>query len=93
VFLSIAAKKLVSSPDYINPFFGKKHSEETIKKLSALSKLRFKDPNNLPNRLRVKVGNKIYESASKAAQAIGCAVATIRNRIMSGKFPHYSYVD
>lgn len=71
-----------------NPFFGKSHSEETKAKLRKANK------GKLPtNTLKVKVGKKIYESASAAARDLGCAVASIGNRIKSPKFPEYSYVS
>lgn len=92
--ISAAAKKTSREFNIYKSLLRKSTQQKLLKKLSDLNKLRFKDPNNLPtNRLRVKINNTIYESASKAAKAVGCAVATIRNRIMSGKFSHYSYVD
>lgn len=71
-----------------NPFFGKHHSDETKERL------RKANVGNLPaNTLKVKVGKVIYESATAAAKDVGCAVASIRNRIENPKFPEYSYVS
>lgn len=63
-----------------NPFFGKKHSEEFIKMISERNKGR------IPTNSRPVLINGIkYNSATNAAKEIGCAVATIFNRINAGK--------
>ncbi len=70
-----------------NSFFGKQHSEETKAKIGNANK--GKKP---ANSLRVKVGKKVYESATAAARDLGCAVATVGNRIKNPAFSEYSYV-
>lgn len=69
-----------------NPFFGKKHSEETIRKIAEANKGR------VPVGARkVMVNDVKYESATAAARALNCATATILNRI-NGKKEGYSFV-
>ena len=67
-----------------NPFFGKKHSEETIEKI------RQRNLGKKPvNTLKVIVNDILYESFTEASKALNCTVATIRNRCNSDKFPNY----
>lgn len=68
-----------------NPFFGKKHTPETIKKILAN-----RDLQKLPsNTLKVVIDNIIYDSASKASKVIGCTTSSILNRCKNPKFPNY----
>lgn len=67
-----------------NPFFGKQHSEETRKKLSA--KHLGKKP---PNRLKVSIDGVVYDSYHDASNAIGKNVTVIRWRALS-KNPKYA---
>lgn len=69
-----------------NPFFGRHHSEETKKMLSEIHIGRIPT-----NAVKVKVGKKVYVSATEASRKLGCVTATILNRINSDKFPEYSY--
>ena len=67
-----------------NPFFGKKHSEETIEKI------RQRNLGKKPvNTLKVIVNDILYESFTEASKALNFTVATIRNRCNSDKFPNY----
>ena len=67
-----------------NPFFGKKHSEESVQKI------REKNLGRKPiNILKVIIDEIVYNSFTEASVNIGCAIATIRNRCNSNKFPNY----
>lgn len=67
-----------------NHFFGKHHSDETKRKLSELNKGKLP-----PNTLVVTVEGVEYESMTHAAKSVGCAIATVRNRCNSDKFPDW----
>tara|TARA_R110000823_G_C15847887_1_gene491866 strand:- start:214 stop:948 length:735 start_codon:yes stop_codon:yes gene_type:complete len=63
-----------------NPFFGKRHSEETIKRIATANKGR------IPiTAKKVMVDGIKYESASSAAKALNCVTATVLNRIRAKK--------
>lgn len=73
-----------------NPFFGKKHTAETIEKL------RLKNKGSLPPNLKkVMVDSEVYESVTEASRKLGVCVATIIFRIKSSnpKFSGYRYAD
>lgn len=72
-----------------NPFYGKKHSEKTKKRLSE--KRMGKKPTNMK---QVVIGNIIYESLADASRQIGIPSPTILWRINSknDKFADYKYV-
>lgn len=74
-----------------NPFYGRTHSEETKKKLSKIHSERGNSTN--VQKIQVEVGGVIYSSMSVAAKELGCAVATIRNRIENPKFPDYKIIQ
>lgn len=66
----------------LNPFFGKKHSEETK------NKLRLHLINNpIPNKKarKIKIYGIIYESISKAAKALGMKVSTLSRQLREGR--------
>lgn len=67
-----------------NPFYNKKHSEETRKRLS--DKRKGVKPCNT---LKVVIDNILYNSFTDAARILNCSVATIRNRCNSDKFSNY----
>lgn len=62
-----------------NPFFGKKHSEEVIKKIAESNKGR-----KPKNSIKVSINGVIYNSAIEASRHINCVAATIFNRIKAG---------
>lgn len=70
-----------------NPFFGKKHTQESIE--SMKSKLRENGNKNNTQKLKVIIDNVEYSSMSVAATSLGCVTATIRNRINNSNFPNY----
>lgn len=72
-----------------NHFYGKSHNEETREKLR---KSRLGVPNETQNIL-VEIDGVIYRSHTEAAKIVGCSVSTIRNRVLSDKFPNYVSVD
>lgn len=90
--MSAAAKKRESAPGYVNGFKGKQHSAESKAAQGAKVKEWYAAGNKPSNTLRVKVGKKTYASATDAAKAVGCAVASIGNRCRNPRFPDYSYV-
>lgn len=65
-----------------NPFYGKKHSEETIAKLSENMK---NAPYKGNQRKRIQIKGIIYESCSQAAKVLNVSSALITYRIK--KFP------
>lgn len=68
-----------------NPFYGKQHSDETKRKIAESRK------GILPsNTKEVIIDEVVYLSASKAAKALGCATATVLNRIKSDKYPTWN---
>ena len=69
-----------------NPFYGKKHSEETK------NIIREKNKNNKPtNMIKIEINGKIYESYGEASKDLNIGVTTIRWRCMSNneKFKDY----
>lgn len=72
-----------------NPFFGKKHSEETIEKLRKIN-LGLQRPAFCKI---VCVGDKEYRSLTDTAKELGVVAATILNRIRSKNYPEYKYKD
>jgi len=71
-----------------NSFYGKTHTKETIQKISESNRGRIS-----PIAIRVRIGDKIYSSATEAARSEGCVCATIFNRIKSEAFPNYNFVE
>jgi group I intron endonuclease len=81
--ISEFAKKRIGN---LNPFFGKKHSAETIKKISA-SRIGKKPLNSR----KVLIGGIVYESVTGAARSIGVDPALVIYRIKSTKYKDYEY--
>ena len=73
-----------------NPFYGKHHSEETIKKIKERSKGRLP-----PNIIKILIDEKIYISISEAGRQLNMPTPTILWRLNSKnpKFNNYKYVD
>jgi group I intron endonuclease len=69
-----------------NPFFGKKHSEETKKKLSE--KRKGKKPTNMK---QIIIDNTIYESLAEASRQTGIPSPTILWRIKSKSKKYENY--
>lgn len=59
-----------------NPFFGKKHTNETKKKISEAIKNRKTNPNSK----KVSVDGLVFDSASEAAKFFGLSSGTISYR-------------
>jgi len=70
-----------------NPFYGKKHSEESKEKMKKASIGKYNGNQNKP----VIIKGKEYSSLGQAAKNIGVCVATIYNRINNPKFGEYQY--
>jgi len=70
-----------------NSFFGKKHTEETKQKISSANLGKIP-----PNRVKIKVRNTIYKSATEASKYSKCTVMTVLNRARSDKFKDYNFV-
>lgn len=84
--ISINAKLRIGDK---NPFYGKKHSEETKKKLS----MRFKGQPGLCN-LPVSINGKVFRSMAEAGKTLNIPVPTISFRVKSPnpKFINYFLV-
>lgn len=72
-----------------NPFFGKKHSEETKTKLSENKLGKYNGEQNIP----ILIDNVEYRSAGEASKKLSMPMVTIRWRVMSKnkKFDNYKY--
>lgn len=70
-----------------NPFYGKKHSKESRKKISISHLGKY---NGNQEKIVLVDGNE-YKSLSETARVFGVVPATILNRIKSKNYPNYSY--
>jgi len=73
-----------------NPFYGKKHSEETIEKLKK------KEPNYYPpNSKKIRIEDKIYNSYKEAERKLDIKAPTIRHRCLSKneKYKNYKIIE
>lgn len=73
-----------------NPFFNKKHSDETLKKMSEIKKGKYKGSQNIP----FEIDGVIYNSLGEASKELNIHITTIRWRLNSKnkKFENYKYV-
>ena len=71
-----------------NPFFNKKHSEETKKHLSKVNSERGYVGTQ---EKKVQIEGKEYKSVSEAGRQLGVTPSTIINRIKNPKFENYKY--
>lgn len=72
-----------------NGMFGKKHSDETVAKISEANKGRLP-----PNTRKVKINSVVYNSCTEAGKALNVATGTITHRIKSNnpKYKKYYYL-
>lgn len=72
-----------------NPFFNKKHNDETKDKIRK--SMTGKKP---PNRIKISINNKIYDSYHDASKELNIPIVTIRWRCLSKncKFDEYKLV-
>lgn len=74
-----------------NSFYGKKHTNETKEKIRSIHK-KMGNSNNT-QKIQVEIDGIVYSSFSEAAKAVGCAIASIRNRLNNpSKFPNYRLI-
>lgn len=69
-----------------NPFFGKKHNQQTKEKLSKAFIGR-----KPINSIKIIIDNVLYNSATEASKILNCTTATILNRCKSDKFNNYNF--
>ena len=70
-----------------NPFYGKKHSQETKKKLSEASKGKRKHSQ------KVAVNGQIFEAAKDCAEHFNISPSLVTYRINSPKYPEWVRVN
>lgn len=72
-----------------NPFFGKRHSEDTKNRLSKIRKGSYNGDQNIP----ILIDGIEYRSAGEASKKLGIPMVTIRWRVRSKnkKFENYQY--
>jgi group I intron endonuclease len=73
-----------------NPFYGRKHSTETVEKIRLMNMGR---PS--PNRKRAEIDGVIYESATAAGTELGIERSTLTHRIRSKSkiYSDYNYLE
>lgn len=85
--ITAAAQARAQADGYVNAFAGKSHSEETRQRCSAVNIGR-----KPPNRRKIRVGKKTYDSLKDCAKDLGVVIGTVWHRLKSENFPEYSYV-
>lgn len=83
--ISENAKKRVGDK---NPFYGKKHSEETKEKIREINKGRIP-----PNTRKFYAEGVVYPSMSSAARAYGVTPSLFTYRSRSDKYPEFYYLE
>lgn len=73
-----------------NPFYGKKHSAETIEKLRTINKNR--TGKNNPCSKKIYADGLIFDSMIECAKHFGKSAGTITYRVKSSNFPNYYYL-
>jgi group I intron endonuclease len=79
-----------------NPFYGKKHSKESVDKIIASNALIRANPKyTTPQMRKVTDGVTVYKSLSEMAEALGVVCGTVFHRINSPKerWKNYRYID
>lgn len=84
--ISESARARAKEPEYVNPFKGKQHSEETKKRISAKKK-----GQKPPNMKRVEIAGDVFESLSEAGRHYGVRASVILYRVRSKNFQDYKY--
>lgn len=75
-----------------NKFFGKKHSEETILRISLKQALKYKGKNN-PRARRCVVNNIKFDIVQDAAKYLNVSYPTMISRLKSDKYKNISYLN
>ncbi|MDD2819447.1 MAG: NUMOD3 domain-containing DNA-binding protein [Candidatus Nanopelagicales bacterium] len=83
--ISDKAKKRIGA---LNPFFNKKHSVETRRRLSELAKAAARTP---PNAKKVKIDDTVYNSATEAARKLNVSPGLILYKVKSEKEKYTNY--
>lgn len=73
-----------------NPFYGRKHSAETIEKLRTINKHRV--GKNNPTSRKIYADGLVFDSATECAKHFGKCVSTITHRVKSPNYPNFYYL-
>lgn len=73
-----------------HPFYGRKHSAETIEKLRTINKHRV--GKNNPTSRKIYADGLVFDSATECAKHFGECVSTITHRVKSPNYPNFYYL-
>lgn len=73
-----------------HPFYGRKHSAETIEKLRTINKHRV--GKNNPTSRKIYADGLVFDSATECAKHFGKCVSTITHRVKSPNYPNFYYL-